>query len=391
MELKQLRSFATVVESRSFTKAAEKLYTSQPTISTHIRQLEEQLHSRLIVRTTKSIEVTPRGWELYECAATILKLQDDLLQRWSGESRQIIRLGASTIPSAYLLPELLTAYGKAHPGVYFSIHQSDSRGIVDGLLNCSFDVGLIGMKCTDEALSCIPFYQDRMVLIAPVNEHFLRLKERREIALEELPAEKRSVPEADFGEDEGEYPVETYLREEMPVSAPQFFIGAKLRPAARGEGALRQRLAALLAMRLLTGGSSPFYARLYAQGLLNRDFDYEVDFSAGTATVIIGGESAEPERVLEEFKQEVARIGRDGFDGAAFERAKRASLGARLRGLEDFDNVCVSLAEGTFDGFCALDSVALLEQVTKRECEEFVTEKLAPERLAISIIAPGKE
>mgnify|MGYP004549687393 CR=1 FL=1 len=62
-----------------------------------------------------------------------------------------------------------------------------------------------------------------------------------------------------------------------------------------------------------------------------------------------------------------------------------------LRGLEDFDNVCVSLAEGTFDGFCALDSVALLEQVTKRECEEFVTEKLAPERLAISIIAPGKE
>ena len=212
-----------------------------------------------------------------------------------------------------------------------------------------------------------------------------------QIALEELPAEKRSVPEADFGEDEGEYPVETYLREEMPVSAPQFFIGAKLRPAARGEGALRQRLAALLAMRLLTGGSSPFYARLYAQGLLNRDFDYEVDFSAGTATVIIGGESAEPERVLEEFKQEVARIGREGFDGAAFERAKRASLGARLRGLEDFDNVCVSLAEGTFDGFCALDSVALLEQVTKRECEEFVTEKLAPERLAISIIAPGKE
>ena len=63
MELKQLRSFATVVESRSFTKAAEKLYTSQPTISTHIRQLEEQLHSRLIVRTTKSIE----GHNLHDC------------------------------------------------------------------------------------------------------------------------------------------------------------------------------------------------------------------------------------------------------------------------------------------------------------------------------------
>ena len=140
MELKQLESFTNVVEYRSFTKAAEKLYISQPTISTHIRQLEEELHSRLIIRTTKSIEITPRGWELYECACHILRLRDNLLQRWEGESRKIIRLGASTIPSAYILPELLPAYGKAHPDTYFSIHQSDSQGIVDGLLQGNFDV-----------------------------------------------------------------------------------------------------------------------------------------------------------------------------------------------------------------------------------------------------------
>lgn len=211
------------------------------------------------------------------------------------------------------------------------------------------------------------------------------------IALEELPGERQSVPKADFGADEGELPVGQYLREEMPVSAPQFLIGAKLKPAPAGEPILRQRLISLLAMRLLTGFSSPFYTRLYSEGLLNRDFDYEVDFSAGTASVIIGGESAEPERVLDELKAEVARVAREGFDAAAFERAKRASLGARLRGLEDFDNVCVSLAEGVFDGFCALDSVALLEGVTKAECEAFVCEKLAPERLALAVIAPGKE
>ena len=127
MELKQLESFTHVVEYRSFTKAAEKLYISQPTISTHIRQLEEEPHSRLIIRTTKSIEITPRGWELYECACHILRLRDNLLQRWEGESRKIIRLGASTIPSAYILPELLPAYGKAHPDTYFSIHQATAR------------------------------------------------------------------------------------------------------------------------------------------------------------------------------------------------------------------------------------------------------------------------
>ena len=199
MELKQLESFTNVVEYRSFTKAAEKLYISQPTISTHIRQLEEGLHSRLIIRTTKSIEITPRGWELYECACNILSLRDNLLQRWAGESRKIIRLGASTIPSAYILPELLPAYGKAHPDTYFSIHQSDSQGIVDGLLQGNFDVGLVGMRCADEALACIPFYQDRMVLITPVNEHFLALKAQGAFPVEALLGEAMILRENGSG------------------------------------------------------------------------------------------------------------------------------------------------------------------------------------------------
>ena len=168
------------------------------------------------------------------------------------------------------------------------------------------------------------------------------------IAFEELPSAHTTAPTADLPDD-GELPFEQYKRTEMPVSAPQFFIGAKLRSETDGEAALRQRLVAMLAMRLLCGCSSPFYARLYAEGLLNRDFDYEVDFTAGTATIIIGGESAEPERVRDELTAEVGRIVREGFAADAFERARRASLGARLRGLEDFDNVCLSIAEGVFD------------------------------------------
>lgn len=210
------------------------------------------------------------------------------------------------------------------------------------------------------------------------------------IAFEELPSAHTTAPTADLPDD-GELPFEQYKRTEMPVSAPQFFIGAKLRPETDGEAALRQRLVAMLAMRLLCGYSSPFYARLYAEGLLNRDFDYEVDFTAGTATVIIGGESAEPERVRDELTAEVGRIVREGFAADAFERARRASLGARLRGLEDFDNVCLSIAEGVFDGYDALSSAAVLETVTKDECESFVREKLAAERLALAVIAPGKE
>ena len=100
MDMKQLQSFTAVVRYRSFTKAAERLYLSQPTISTHIRNLEEELGTCLIVRTKRSVDVTPRGQELYECACNILSLRDNLIRRWSSNESRIIQLGASTIPSA---------------------------------------------------------------------------------------------------------------------------------------------------------------------------------------------------------------------------------------------------------------------------------------------------
>ena len=178
MDMKQLQSFTAVVKYRSFTKAAERLYLSQPTISTHIRNLEEELGTCLIVRTKRSVDVTPRGQELYECACTILGLRDNLIRRWASDESNIIQLGASTIPSAYILPEILPAYGQEHPESYFIIHQSDSRGVAEGILNGSFDLGMVGMKCDHEDLNCIPFYRDRMVLITPVNPHFLALKEQ---------------------------------------------------------------------------------------------------------------------------------------------------------------------------------------------------------------------
>ena len=148
MELKQLQSFIAVVECQSFTKAAQRLFLSQPSVSAHIRRLEEELHSRLLIRTTKNVEITPRGWELYECACEMIKRWDNLLQRWDNETRRVIRLGASTIPSAYILPELLPAYGKEHPDIYFSIYQSNSQDITDRLLQGDFDVGFIDRKST---------------------------------------------------------------------------------------------------------------------------------------------------------------------------------------------------------------------------------------------------
>lgn len=174
MEIKQLKSFIAVVDYGNFTKAAEKTYTSQPTISTHIKALEEELGVNLISRDTKNIEVTQKGKELYDCAINILELEGRLIRRWSDENNKIIHLGVSTIPSTYILPEILKGYSKLYPDVHFVITQGDSSTVAEGLESGIFDLGLLGMDCNGDKLKCDSFCEDEMVLItAPTAEYQL--------------------------------------------------------------------------------------------------------------------------------------------------------------------------------------------------------------------------
>ena len=198
MELKQLESFVAVVVYKSFTEAAKQLYISQPTISTHIQALEKELETKLIVRTTKSIELTKRGAELYDCAVKMLDLRDGLLEKWRSRDEKIIRLGVSTIPSAYILPEFLPKFCKEYPEIFFQSIQSDSKGIIEGVLDGRMDVGLVGMEWEEEPLACIPFYEDELVVITPVTEHFLALR-KKEVPLEELFKEPMILREKGSG------------------------------------------------------------------------------------------------------------------------------------------------------------------------------------------------
>lgn len=177
MEFRQLQSFAAVVQYGSFTKAAERLYLSQPTVSAHVRMLEEKLGQQLILRTTKSVRVTQKGEEVYGYVTRILNLWKRMEQACCGEGRNIIQIGASTIPSAYILPEILPEFGQLFPDVYFVIHQNDSQGIADGLTEGLFDIGMTGMSVENSALVFQPFFHDKMVLITPVTERFLEMQD----------------------------------------------------------------------------------------------------------------------------------------------------------------------------------------------------------------------
>ena len=204
------------------------------------------------------------------------------------------------------------------------------------------------------------------------------------IASEELPPEKNSIPRADFGAPESLLPAAAKKSVSMEVSAPQFLIGAKVDPFAD----LRTKIVASIALKLLCGSSSSFYTRLYAEGLLTRDFDFETDYSAETGTVIIGGESPDPEKVYAEFVKELASVASDGFDSAYFDRCLKSAIGSRLRTLEDFEDVCVNTVFGRFEGFDYFDGYELIKGITKEDCESWLAENLPEERLAISLITP---
>lgn len=178
MEFRQLESFCAVVRYQSFTKAAEKLYISQPTISTHIRMLEQEFNSRLIIRTTKNIEITPHGKELFACAQKIFTLKNDLIQKWSEENKKIIRIGASTIPADYILPEVLPLFCQKYPDIQLHIHQNDSGNILQSILNGKFTIGMVGMKSFEKELDFVPFFHDEIVMITPKQEIFLHFSQK---------------------------------------------------------------------------------------------------------------------------------------------------------------------------------------------------------------------
>lgn len=186
MDLKQLQSFVTVVRLHSFSKAAEELFLSQPTVSMHIHQLETELHTRLIIRSTKSFSVSPKGQEVYDYAVRILSLRDHMVENCSVENRRTIRIGASSIPSGYVLPEILPAYAAAHPDVQFTVEQKDSEEITDMLLHDKIDLGLIGMDPEDERITAIPFYADPIVVITPASDRFLAMQKQGDQALAAL-------------------------------------------------------------------------------------------------------------------------------------------------------------------------------------------------------------
>ena len=178
MEFKQLEAFVAVVENKSFSEAARQLNLTQPTISAHIQTLEQELNSRLLIRTTKKLTITQRGLQLYDCASNMLNMRKNIIDEFTGHNKKIIDLAVSTIPSSYLLPEILGAFTKQISDIYFHSWQSDSLGAVSRVLDGSVDLALVGNTFDEPDCCFIPFCKDKLVIATPVNDHYLQFEKK---------------------------------------------------------------------------------------------------------------------------------------------------------------------------------------------------------------------
>ena len=158
-----------VYREKSFTKAAELLFTSQPTISEHMQNLEARLNCRLFDRLGRSILPTAEAEMLYPRALAILddlrRLEEDINTTRQGTSGELI-IGASTIPGTYILPAIAASFKNDFPGISFEIRINDSAKIVDAVAENELLFGVVGAKIPVAGLVFQPFIEDELILAA---------------------------------------------------------------------------------------------------------------------------------------------------------------------------------------------------------------------------------
>jgi DNA-binding transcriptional LysR family regulator len=199
IDFRHLETFCRVADLKSFSRAADDLFLTQPTVSGHILSLEKSLSLRLFDRTGREVRLTKAGELFLRYASKILIARKDLLNGLSEFSQGIrgeLSLGASTIPGEYLLPKLIGDFKKAHPRFTLSLKIADTQEIVKYVLHGNVEFGVIGAKVNHLSLHYEKYEEDEIIVVAP-SDHSLARKKR--VDLEHLLKEPWVIREEGSG------------------------------------------------------------------------------------------------------------------------------------------------------------------------------------------------
>lgn len=179
------------------------------------------------------------------------------------------------------------------------------------------------------------------------------------------------------------------VEQNMEVSMPGFTVAFRCDTPKTGADILRQELVGDLAAELLVGESTAFYTKLYEDGLIDCDFSTGYEGVKTLGMLSIGGDSNEPERVVDAVLKEAERLGREGADEALFQRLKRSAFGRRIRELDSFENICYRMCQSTFEGAFYYDFPDLYRSITLDETVRMIRDTVVPQRAALSLIYPN--
>lgn len=177
MDFPRLQVFQAVARHLSFSRAAEALGLSQPAVSKHIRRLEAELGVRLFQRLGNRVELTEAGRLLADYAQRMSGLTDEV-RRVLGELEGLrggsLRLGASTTPGLYLLPEALARFRRLYPGVETTLTITNSADIIRRVAAGELDLGYVGVLPRSAGLQVRPIASDAITLIVPAGHPLTR-------------------------------------------------------------------------------------------------------------------------------------------------------------------------------------------------------------------------
>ncbi|WP_272700299.1 selenium metabolism-associated LysR family transcriptional regulator [Desulfovibrio sp. Fe33] len=191
MDIRKLEAFCKVYELQSFSKAGEAMFLSQPTISSHVANLEDELGVKLFDRLGRKIMPTQAGNVLYESMVSVFRSLDRakaaievLRDRVVGE----LQVGCSTIPSHSILPELLKSFSAKFPEVSFIVHTADSCEVIKRVASGDWPVGIVGKRPEEDELTATLLARDETILVASPDAPWLPAEREPSLGrLVELP------------------------------------------------------------------------------------------------------------------------------------------------------------------------------------------------------------
>ena len=188
MDLSQLQVFLTVAREQSFSRAAEKLFRTQPAVSIVIRKLEESVGQPLLVRGARQVKLTDAGELLRDYAERLLNLRDEIqkgMEDLKSLGRGELRLGVNESSIHALLPAL-ARYRKLYPGVKLIMHRTLSRDIPQEVLNYRLDLGTVSYVPQDAKLAAVEILRDELTFVVPPKH---KLARRTSVDIKELGEE----------------------------------------------------------------------------------------------------------------------------------------------------------------------------------------------------------